>query len=1258
MAKRPGAVFLIGEILEPRLAPATFTVINVNDTGAGSLRQAILDANSAGGADTISFNIAGAGVKTIGPTSALPDITDSVVIDGYTQPGSSANTLATGNNGILLIELNGANAGVDVSGLHILANNSTVRGLVINQFTDEGIHIHTGSGSLITGNFIGTNSSGTLALGNGSSGVLLTDSANNTIGGTTVATRNLISGNDNNGVAFHGTGATGNVVQGNYIGVNAAGTGDLGNLDDGVDLHEGASNNTIGGTATGAGNVISGNDYDGIYFEGPTTGGNRIQGNIIGLNATGTGVLPNDDDGVDLDSSSNNTIGGTTVGARNLISGNADDGIEFDSLNDLGVGVSTGNLVQGNYIGTDITGAIDLGNDDMGISIENGAGNTIGGTVAGAGNLISGNGIFGAGTGGNGIFIEGTTASGNLVQGNTIGTNAAGTSALANSTTGIYILDGFNNTIGGSVAGARNVISGNDWNGFAIEGATASGNVLQGNYIGTNSSGTLAIGNGRNGVYIGSGAPSNTIGGIGLGNVISGNAENGVYLLEGASGNLVRGNWIGTNAAGVLSLGNGDDAIDIEGAFGNIIGGAGESDGNILAGGTGPTADGVEITLSTSTGNLVQGNFIGTDPTGTLNLGNNDDGVFIGTDASRNFIGGALLGARNVIAFNGSDGVDISSGTRNTVLRNSIFSNGGMGIDLGTTGATANDAGDGDVGANNLQNFPVLTGVIGGTNITGTLNSAAGTTFRVEFFSSPTMDASGFGEGKVFLGSSDVTTNGAGDAAFNVALLTPVAVGEFVTATATHPLDDTSEYSAAIQFVPPGELQFGIGSFTSGENQGVATITVTRVNGSGGAVTVDFLATAGTALEGQDYAATTGTLTFANGDTSETFTVPLLDNTTVEGNEQLTLTLSNPQGGAALGTLLSAPLTIVDDDATACTDGVFGSRYVAAGDVNGDGRADLVIARGGGNVVSVLLGQANGTVGTPTDFPVGLAPTSVVVGDWDGDGRADLAVANSKSSNVSILMGDGTGNFAPAQNILVGIKLVSIVTADFDRDGEADLAVADKKGGTIHILLGNGDGSFVAGVNPAVGRKPVPLAVGDFDGDGIVDLAVADKKLNVVSFLSGNGDATFDAAVNFPVGIGPYAVSFGDFNCDGRLDLAVANKKSLDVSVLMGAATGVFSPSVSYMVGAKPTSVAAGDFNGDGRADVLAGNAKLLNFAALLGTATGNAPAVGSPFLLPVSPLALAVADFDGNGNVDLAVVDKLGVASLRLNIGSLSVLN
>ncbi len=259
---------------------ASFNVTNTNDSGPGSLRQAILQANASPGTDTISFNIPGTGAHTIQPLSALPTITGPVVIDGYTQPGASPNTNppGVGSNAVLMIELDGSIAGSDVNGLTITAGSSTIRGLVINRF-NIGICLRSSgaSGNLVQGNFIGTDATGTIALGNDANGVLIfINASNNIIGGTNNEARNVISANDLAGIYI--SSGSGNEVRGNYIGTDLNGTVALGN-GTGIIIVE-SPNNTIGGTVAGEGNLISGNNGVGLAIGGTLAYGNLVQGNF------------------------------------------------------------------------------------------------------------------------------------------------------------------------------------------------------------------------------------------------------------------------------------------------------------------------------------------------------------------------------------------------------------------------------------------------------------------------------------------------------------------------------------------------------------------------------------------------------------------------------------------------------------------------------------------------------------------------------------------------------------------------------------------------------------------------------------------------------------------------------------------------------------------------------------------------------------------------------------------------------------------
>ncbi|HEY2103350.1 MAG TPA: CSLREA domain-containing protein [Chthoniobacterales bacterium] len=552
---------------------ATITVTTAADDltpndGSVSLREAITAINAGnnlgdpdiiaqspgtfGTNDQIHFNIPGTGVHTITPLTDLPTITQPVTIDGYTQPGSSPNTHATtmGLNTVLKIELSGAmDAGPSGEDLNINADNCTVRGLVINsaQSNRSGIHVFGHNSSVIEGNFIGTDPTGTVARPNTGFGVLFDFNSNdNTLGGTTPAARNLISGN---------------------AGVSA------------------------------------------VDFKGP---GNIVQGNLIGTDITGTRALGNASRGVLVESGGTGLIGGTTVAARNIISGGTNaDGVQLSG---------SATTVQGNFIGTDVTGTVALPNSGYGVNVFASSGSVVGGLTATPG------------------------------------------------------------------------------------------------------------------------APP--------GNLISGNGRAGV------------------NVQGV-------------------------------------------------SGTLIQGNIVGADITGTQPLGNHQQGILIvdngGTPSHDSTVGGTAAGAANIIAFNGDgtcdlfgDGVVVRSNPgniNNAILGNSIFSNFGLGIQLEIAGApdcvnNPNHTGDAS-GPNHLQNYPVLSSVRingGSTTIMGTLNSHANSTYRLEFFSNNTVDPSGFGEGETFLGSTNVTTDGSGNASFDL-VVAQVAAG--VTATATDPSGNTSEFSAA-----------------------------------------------------------------------------------------------------------------------------------------------------------------------------------------------------------------------------------------------------------------------------------------------------------------------------------------------------------------------------------------------------------------------------------------------------------------------------
>jgi hypothetical protein len=655
----------------------TFTVTNLNDSGVGSLRWAIHQANDHFGEDIIDFSVSG----TISPVSALPFITDNrTIIDASSQ---WSGVWPNGQPGIIL---DGSIAG-DINGLNIYgANSCRVRGIFITGFGKAGIDIRNGSASntiggtgqgyrnvisgnhvgimiygvetdnnVVSGNYVGTDTAGTSDLGNSTTGVVIVDGAgSNTIGGGVDQDENdegnIISGNDEYGVYISGTGSDSNIVSGNIIGTDINGTADLGNSLCGVFISCGSQSNVIGGTTEEKRNIISGNDSHGVEMAHSGTDNNRVLGNYIGTDILGDADLGNSQSGIVIrDGAQSNTIGGTNPEERNIISGNDRDGIGIHYWG------TDNNTIYGNYIGTNFEGTDPLGNVDYGIEITHGARfNTIGGTEPGMGNIISGNGK-------SGVRLSYLETSSNVILGNYIGTDVNGTLDLGNSFSGVTISNGASsNTVGGKVEGARNIISGNGLHGVKICNPWTDGNVVSGNYIGVDITSTEELGNALSGVFIGDGAQTNTIGGNirEARNIISGNSDHGVEICHVETRrNTVSGNYIGTNSSGSSAIANGGNGVFIHSeAQSNTIGGSESGARNIISGNT---LCGISISGSGTDGNIVSGNYIGTNYTGSNKLGNSLHGVLI-ESGSDNTIGGAEGAERNIISGNIQHGVAIA----------------------------------------------------------------------------------------------------------------------------------------------------------------------------------------------------------------------------------------------------------------------------------------------------------------------------------------------------------------------------------------------------------------------------------------------------------------------------------------------------------------------------------------------------------------------------------------------------------------------
>ena len=715
-------------------AGASFQVTTTVDFNAGSLRQAITDANATPGTNTITFNIPGSGVQTISVSSQLPVITNTLVIDGTTQPGYT---------GTPLIALNGNGLFGSACGLVITGTGNTVRALSIQRFhfsggTGHGILIQGGGSNVVAGCFIGVDATGTALQFNSGAGIWISNSVYNVIGGTNAADRNLICGNSVAGVLLSGGVAANNQVLGNYIGLGIFGTNAIGSTH-GVTISN-APNNIIGGNVPGARNVISGQLDHEVILTGTGTVGNIIAGNYIGIRADGTALSANNAnfDGISVNNAPGNTIGGIVAGTRNVISGN-NNGINLLGSN------TVGNVIVGNYIGTDASGSVKIPNHTGVIATALNGGfsvsNVIGGSVHGAGNVISGNVTVG-------VYINGSA--GNTVQGNFIGTDATGLLALGNGASGTgggLSVSGSGNIIGGGVPGAGNVISGNPSDGLDISVASLSdfsiNNLVQGNWIGVGADGTTPLGNG----LIGSGG-------------------RGLAVL-GANSNLIGGFTAGS---GNVVAYNGLDGVWLAGTFGysGLFG----------------------------SNNIVAGNTIYSNGAVVVWLGGKAAGV-------------TLMGA-------------------NLISSNSIFGNVYLGIDSGGDGPTANTP-------NGKSNYPILTlARQGSTDIDGTLNAGANCVYHIEFSYNSTEDNNP--EFQFPLGAIDVPTDGAGNVTFHATFSYTVPRGMRITATATAACPgspgETSEISHFTLVVEPVEgAAAGPTTYANHDISGTAGHPVSTFNG-------------------------------------------------------------------------------------------------------------------------------------------------------------------------------------------------------------------------------------------------------------------------------------------------------------------------------------------------------------------------------------------------------------------------------------------
>jgi CSLREA domain-containing protein len=552
-------------VLSASAAAVTFTVNSAADTfdanpgdglcsdanGMCTLRAVAgeIQSNAGPGPFAVNFNIPAAGVPTISTPghSGFGHFNKPVVIDGTTQPAGRVEIIdTTGHYGLL----------------RIAGGNSTVRGLVMSG-SAEAIHL-VSSNNVVEGCYLGTNADGTAASGRRfESGVVIT-APNNLIGGTSPAARNVISGASTYGV--HVAAGAGNAIRGNYIGTDASGTAAIGNRygivtmapDTVIGGSEPGAGNLLSGngiSGVGGGNAIYFNANTGLVYA-------TVQGNLFGTDASGEALIGNTGAAIYAVSLGGvTTIGGTAPGAGNVIAGSvgasvaAPGGIYVTS--DLSHNPST--YVQGNRIGTNVAGTAAMPNHGPGIRLDR-YNAVVGGSAPGAGNLISGNSE-------DGIYVGGGFGSyGHVIQGNLIGTDVTGTFAIPNSGDGIEAFRADNTLIGGATPEARNVISGNLGHGLALPGIDYPGvNPLraEGNYIGVNRFGTGPLGNGGHGVFVGPGNGSgNVVGGSapGAGNLIAYNGGDGIASDRPWVAAAVLSNTIHSNAG--LGIDKNNDGIN------------------------------------------------------------------------------------------------------------------------------------------------------------------------------------------------------------------------------------------------------------------------------------------------------------------------------------------------------------------------------------------------------------------------------------------------------------------------------------------------------------------------------------------------------------------------------------------------------------------------------------------------------------------------------------------------------------------------
>jgi len=770
---------------------ATWTITSGADNGAGTLRNAIT--NAAAG-DAIVF---AAGVTTVTLTTGNLVITKS----NLTITGGNGTTLGAVKviNGVgtpvsqHVFYINGGLTGISLIGLEITgatARPSNVCGDTINK---------GGMGVLVNPNTTNVLINYCYIHDNASHGIYLEGGNNNC-----TISNCVISNNCNNGIQITGsisangypfTGNTGTKIFGNKIGTNIAGTAAFGNYWDGIAFDDGCTAFTIGGNTAAARNIISGNGKNIVANNDPSwqpcdrgirignSFSGTIQGNYIGTDVTGTIAIGNTRHGIFLHSpyaspgyagsngaygSKTNTINGNLISGNGTLPNGYSDAFSGGEGHAISVSdaSTTGNIIQTNLIGTDVTGMLKISNRNDGVSVFTGSSTLIGGATAALGNVISGS------TLGFGVFLQ-ALANNNIVENNYIGTNITGTAAIPNANSGVIIQGGYYSwynynppplydmpSTGNQIL--NNVISGNTDNGiqiqngqflpFGISRLPSKNNIVQGNIIGLQPDGVTPLPNGENGILITDRVSGNTIGGTTAAqrNIIASNGLNGIAMTDSSYSQIIEGNFIGVDK-NQAKKGNTLDGIFIDSSNTNTIGGT--TLGTMYNVISGNTNNGINIIDGSN--NTILSNYIGTDNTGTVTtLGNGLNGISITTvsasySSKANAIGNTWAD-RNTIAYNKANGIYIGTSTaiQNPIHQNSIFCNVTKGIELNSVGNNDFDTPPGT---------PIINATALGT-IYGNAKAAQANAVIEIFTEDPTcLDC----QGKTYIGTATASGTGA-----------------------------------------------------------------------------------------------------------------------------------------------------------------------------------------------------------------------------------------------------------------------------------------------------------------------------------------------------------------------------------------------------------------------------------------------------------------------------------------------------------------